>query len=146
MTLLPGVASSWLVHRAVDQAVEAAAEAYGAFECNICFDIATEPVVTLCGHMYCWPCLYRWLAPPLGRTHCPVCKGLVDATKVIPLYGRRDQPPAMPVPAAPTVPNEYYLDVMHMASESRSTLPKCFQTVSRCVALSSACAARMRWH
>jgi hypothetical protein len=83
-----------LVRRAVDQAVEAATEAYGAFECNICFEVATEPVVTLCGHMYCWPCLYRWLAPPLGRTHCPVCKGLVDATKVIPLYGRRDQPSA----------------------------------------------------
>jgi hypothetical protein len=69
-------------------------EAYGAFECNICFDVATEPVVTLCGHMYCWPCLYRWLAPPLGRTHCPVCKGMVDATKVIPLYGRRDALPS----------------------------------------------------
>jgi len=93
-----------LVHRAVDQAVEAAAEAYGAFECNICFDIATEPVVTLCGHMYCWPCLYRWLAPPLGRTHCPVCKGLVDATKVIPLYGRRDQPPAQ-LTSSPSKPN-----------------------------------------
>jgi hypothetical protein len=35
--------------------------------------------------------------------------------------GRRDQPPAVLVHAAPTVPNEYYLDVMHMASESRST-------------------------
>ena len=30
-----------------------------AFECNICYDLAQSPVVTLCGHLYCWPCLYR---------------------------------------------------------------------------------------
>jgi hypothetical protein len=31
----------------------------GAFDCNICYDVTREPVVTLCGHLYCWPCLYR---------------------------------------------------------------------------------------
>lgn len=31
----------------------------GAFDCNVCYDVAREPVVTLCGHLYCWPCLYR---------------------------------------------------------------------------------------
>ena len=31
----------------------------GAFDCNVCYDMAREPVVTLCGHLYCWPCLYR---------------------------------------------------------------------------------------
>jgi len=30
-----------------------------AFECNICFDTANEPVVTLCGHLFCWSCLYK---------------------------------------------------------------------------------------
>lgn len=30
-----------------------------AFECNICYELSREPVVTYCGHLYCWPCLYR---------------------------------------------------------------------------------------
>ena len=34
-------------------------EESSAFECNICYEIAQSPVVTLCGHLYCWPCLYR---------------------------------------------------------------------------------------
>lgn len=29
------------------------------FECNICFDIPIEPVVSMCGHLYCWSCMYR---------------------------------------------------------------------------------------
>ncbi|GFZ07518.1 RING membrane-anchor 3 [Actinidia rufa] len=33
----------------------------GCFECNICLDAAHDPVVTLCGHLYCWPCIYKWL-------------------------------------------------------------------------------------
>ncbi|KAJ3275115.1 hypothetical protein HDV01_001254 [Terramyces sp. JEL0728] len=28
------------------------------FECNICLDTASNPVVTMCGHLYCWPCFY----------------------------------------------------------------------------------------
>ena len=36
-----------------------AEEESSAFECNICYEIAQSPVVTLCGHLYCWPCLYR---------------------------------------------------------------------------------------
>jgi zinc-RING finger domain len=29
------------------------------FDCNICFDAARDPVVTQCGHLYCWPCLHQ---------------------------------------------------------------------------------------
>lgn len=32
-----------------------------AFQCNICYEVAKEPVVTLCGHLYCWPCVYRFV-------------------------------------------------------------------------------------
>ncbi len=34
------------------------------FMCAICIDtVSDEPVVTRCGHIFCWPCLYQWLAP-----------------------------------------------------------------------------------
>ena len=28
------------------------------FECTICLESAKEPVVTKCGHIFCWPCIY----------------------------------------------------------------------------------------
>ena len=29
------------------------------FACNICLELAQDPVVTQCGHLYCWPCIYK---------------------------------------------------------------------------------------
>ncbi|GAV84785.1 zf-C3HC4_2 domain-containing protein [Cephalotus follicularis] len=60
----------------------------GSFECNICFDLAQDPIVTLCGHLFCWPCLYKWLHFHSKSRECPVCKALVEEEKVVPLYGR----------------------------------------------------------
>jgi E3 ubiquitin-protein ligase RNF5 len=31
------------------------------FECNICLDTAKDAVVSMCGHLFCWPCLHQWL-------------------------------------------------------------------------------------
>ncbi|KAF2324503.1 hypothetical protein GH714_014864 [Hevea brasiliensis] len=60
----------------------------GNFECNICFDLAQDPIVTLCGHLFCWPCLYKWLHFHSQSKECPVCKALVEEEKLVPLYGR----------------------------------------------------------
>lgn len=66
----------------------------GCFDCNICLDFAQEPVVTLCGHLYCWPCIYKWLhcqSATLGSDEppqCPVCKSEISHTTMVPLYGR----------------------------------------------------------
>ncbi|KAJ1280132.1 hypothetical protein BS78_04G208200 [Paspalum vaginatum] len=65
----------------------------GCFDCNICLECATEPVATLCGHLYCWPCIYEWLRPDAGagssaRRQCPVCKAAVSPDALVPLYGR----------------------------------------------------------
>eukprot|EP00742_Colponemidia_sp_Colp-10_P004042 GILJ01004312.1.p1 GENE.GILJ01004312.1~~GILJ01004312.1.p1 ORF type:complete len:202 (-),score=20.76 GILJ01004312.1:524-1129(-) len=58
------------------------------FECNICLDTAAEPVITLCGHLFCWPCIHKWLNQPKELQVCPVCKAGVSAENLIPLYGR----------------------------------------------------------
>lgn len=70
----------------------------GCFDCNICLDFASDPVVTLCGHLYCWSCIYKWfhiqsasLAPD-EYPQCPVCKAEISHTTVVPLYGRGQMP------------------------------------------------------
>ncbi|CAD2108720.1 hypothetical protein YYG_01415 [Plasmodium vinckei petteri] len=55
------------------------------FECNICFDDVRDPVVTRCGHLFCWFCLSAWIKK---NNDCPVCKAEVTKENVIPLYGR----------------------------------------------------------
>lgn len=82
-------------------------ESTAAFECNVCLELCKEPVVTLCGHLYCWPCLYRWLQVQSYCRACPVCKAGVDVDKVIPIYGRGSEADASlqePVKAIQPVP------------------------------------------
>ncbi|KAL2327668.1 hypothetical protein Fmac_021095 [Flemingia macrophylla] len=63
------------------------------FDCNICLESAHDPVVTLCGHLYCWPCIYKWLdvqsssVEPDQQQTCPVCKAEICQTSLVPLYG-----------------------------------------------------------
>ena len=59
-----------------------------AFECNICLDVAREAVISMCGHLFCWPCLHTWLETRPNRQICPVCKAGIGKDKVVPLYGR----------------------------------------------------------
>ncbi|XP_015953434.1 E3 ubiquitin-protein ligase RMA1H1 isoform X1 [Arachis duranensis] len=66
------------------------------FDCNICLECVQEPVVTLCGHLYCWPCIYKWLHIQTissknmeqQKPQCPVCKSEVSQSSLVPLYGR----------------------------------------------------------
>lgn len=84
----------------------------GMFECNICFDTPRDPIVTRCGHLYCWGCVYRWMRQRAGgASQCPVCKASISPETVVPIYGRgrtqsddpRDKPPgAAPHPPRPS--------------------------------------------
>ena len=73
------------------------------FECNICIDTAQQAVVSKCGHLYCWPCIYQWMSQkPLNPT-CPVCKGVISKDTLTPIYGKcgnlsdpRDEAPPRP--------------------------------------------------
>lgn len=68
------------------------------FDCNICLELVQDPVVTLCGHLYCWSCIYKWLQSPTNvsveqQPQCPVCKSEISDTALIPLYGRGQSSP-----------------------------------------------------
>lgn len=73
------------------------------FECNICLELAKDPVVTVCGHLYCWRCLYRWYSEQ-GANTCPVCKAGLDVSKVIPIYCRDADAPSDGKEAIPDRP------------------------------------------
>lgn len=80
--------------KSIPNAVTETENSNGCFDCNICLDFAHEPVVTLCGHLYCWPCIYKWLhvqsdsLAPDEHPQCPVCKADISHTTMVPLYGR----------------------------------------------------------
>ncbi|KAH6772936.1 hypothetical protein C2S51_011340 [Perilla frutescens var. frutescens] len=57
------------------------------YDCNICLDIANDPVLTCCGHLFCWPCFYQVGYIDSTSKECPVCKGEVSDDNVIPIYG-----------------------------------------------------------
>lgn len=61
------------------------------FECNICLEMAKEPVVTFCGHLYCWPCLAKWFRMQQGSRLCPVCKSDLKGDRVVPIYCRASE-------------------------------------------------------
>ena len=56
------------------------------FECSICLETAKEPIVTKCGHIYCWPCIYNWMEAKGKNSKCPNCKNPITKSDLIPLY------------------------------------------------------------
>ncbi|XP_033161320.1 E3 ubiquitin-protein ligase RNF185 [Drosophila mauritiana] len=85
------------------------------YECNICLDTAHNAVVSMCGHLFCWPCLHQWISTQPNHTVCPVCKSGLDRSKVIPVYGRNDkrqEDPRNKTPPRPTgIWSDYENDV-----------------------------------
>jgi len=58
------------------------------FECIICLECAQDPVVTRCGHLYCWPCLHTWIDTRRDNPLCPACKSVISKDEVTPIYGK----------------------------------------------------------
>ncbi|XP_010448005.1 PREDICTED: E3 ubiquitin-protein ligase RMA2 [Camelina sativa] len=78
----------------------------GDFDCNICLDQVRDPVVTLCGHLFCWPCIHKWTYSSNNSRQridqydckreppkCPVCKSDVSEATLVPIYGRGQKTP-----------------------------------------------------
>ncbi|KAF8728236.1 hypothetical protein HU200_018828 [Digitaria exilis] len=91
------------------------------FECNVCFDMAAEPVVTKCGHLFCWECLYQWLHVHSNHRECPVCKGQVADDAIIPIYGRGGS--AASVDNAPPRPSGARVESSRQQLEQPSLFP-----------------------
>lgn len=77
----------------------------GTYECNICLETANDAVVSMCGHLFCWPCLHQWLETRPNRQTCPVCKAGISKDKVIPIYGRGNPNPQDPREKLPPRPS-----------------------------------------
>ena len=69
--------------------------AVGMWECYVCMEAACDPVVTTCGHLFCWECLGAWqVANERNATQptCPACKAPVGRQGVVPVHGRGRAP------------------------------------------------------
>ncbi|XP_042484245.1 breast cancer type 1 susceptibility protein homolog [Macadamia integrifolia] len=78
--------ASDLVAKALGLCKDAKKGTASFFECNICLDVARNPVLTCCGHLFCWPCLYQWLHIDSDAKECPVCEGEVTYMNITPIY------------------------------------------------------------
>nr|XP_043623691.1 uncharacterized protein LOC122595404 [Erigeron canadensis]XP_043623692.1 uncharacterized protein LOC122595404 [Erigeron canadensis] len=68
-------------------------ESGGFFDCNICLEMAKDPILTCCGHLFCWSCFYQLSYVDSSAKECPVCKGEVTDSSITPIYGNgKDQP------------------------------------------------------
>ena len=64
------------------------------FTCAICLEGAKLPVVTHCGHVYCWACLKDWFARSPQRT-CPTCLAQLRHEDVIKVYNSAEKEPVV---------------------------------------------------
>ncbi|XP_074592851.1 E3 ubiquitin-protein ligase RMA1H1-like [Curcuma longa] len=97
----------------------------GRFDCNICLDLVVDPVVTLCGHLYCWPCIYKWMqVESMSHRQCPVCKAFLSRDTIVPLFGRgRDSSPKV----AQGIPHRPAINFNHDSTASNLTQQSQFQ-------------------
>lgn len=59
-----------------------------AYICNLCQELVRGGVITICGHLYCWTCLWPQLKVQLDKPHCPRCKSkLILHEDLIPFLG-----------------------------------------------------------
>ena len=61
------------------------------FSCPICMSEANYPVLTRCGHIYCYACLKLWLTSS-RESSCAVCRAPISLTSgLTPVYAGRKE-------------------------------------------------------
>lgn len=79
-------------------------------DCCICRKSPTEPVAAVCGHVFCWPCIFWWLGP--NTMPCPECKhALTRDRHFISLRGPGAFTPIVP-PSDPEISHGGCLDLV----------------------------------
>ncbi|KAM0677591.1 hypothetical protein COBT_004233, partial [Conglomerata obtusa] len=53
--------------------------------CNICQLLPREPILTFCGHIFCWPCFYTKLYDS-NTSECPKCKKRILIYEIVGLH------------------------------------------------------------
>lgn len=55
------------------------------YMCDICYLHLEDPVLTQCGHLFCWKCIYIWSQSIGGCKSCPTCRNEMGIDEVIPI-------------------------------------------------------------
>lgn len=65
-----------------------------AFVCNLCQDLVQGGVITICGHLFCWVCLWPQLKRKMPKPRCPRCRyKLILHEDLIPFLGEGPHEP-----------------------------------------------------
>ncbi len=111
------IISNMVIKDKESRQTESESAANSQYECNICLDTAKDAVISMCGHLFCWPCLFQWLETRPNNQTCPVCKSAISRDKVVPLYGRNCTDKKDPRDKVPPRPQGTNL-VTHFNSQS----------------------------
>jgi E3 ubiquitin-protein ligase RNF5 len=71
------------------------------YMCNICYGTPTNPVLTQCGHLFCWECIYVWSQSVGGCRFCPTCRSRMELGEVIPMASNKSTPKKSKCPPPP---------------------------------------------
>lgn len=54
--------------------------------CQLCSEPRSSATSTICGHIFCWICIHKWLQQ---RSECPICRTPTDPSRLIYLINFR---------------------------------------------------------
>jgi len=80
-----------------DEDERAVAVASSVFQCRLCRRVPSEPVLTRCGHLFCWPCLFVAASCAVRGPAfdaecvqlCARCAKCFESSDIVPVYVRR---------------------------------------------------------